>query len=174
MSDRWWEKRRKRNPWFNVFREFDRIEKMMDEMMRRAFKSFETSSKRKSFKPHVYGFSVSVGPKGKPKIRRFSNLKKRQHAPQIKEEREPLVDVLEEGEEVVVVAELPGVKKKDVNLQTSEESLTINVDTQYRKYHRKLPLPAEVDPKEAKTSYKNGVLQVRLKKKEKEGRIQIW
>ncbi len=177
MNDKWREKRRKRNPWFDVFHEFDRIEKMMDEMMRQAFgsfrKTFETSKTSKSFGPHVYGFSISVGPNGRPKIREFGNVRRSRHGPRIREQREPLVDVLDEEEEVVVVAELPGVEKEDIKLQASENELTIIVDTPQRKYHKELPLPEEVDSKPVKASYKNGVLEVRFKKKNKGKKIRI-
>ncbi len=178
MSDRWWEKRRKdRRPWFDVFHEFDRIEKMMDEMMRQTFRSsrspFETSKKGKSFRPHVYGFSISVGPDRRPKIRKFGNVQRSRYDPRIKEQREPLVDVLDEEEGVAVVAELPGVEKEDISLQASEGRLTISVDNPQRKYHKELSLPEEVNPKPVKTSYKNGVLEVRFKKKGKGEKICI-
>ena len=178
MSNRWWEKRRKdRHPWFSVFHEFDRIENMMDEMMRKAFRSsrspFETSNKVKSFRPHVYGFSISIGPDGRPKIRKFGNMQRSRYDPRIKEQREPLVDVLDEEEGVAVVAELPGVEKEDINLQASEGRLTISVDNPQRKYHKELLLPEEVDHKLVKTSYKNGVLEVRFKKKGKGEKIRI-
>lgn len=165
MTDRWWKKKGEKDPWSDIFREFDRINKMMDEMMRRTFQPFKTPEKNSSFKPQVYGFSISAGPEGKPKIRRFGDLKKDQRKSQIKEERPLLVDVLEEGEEVVVVAEFPGVNKRDIDLKASEEKLTIHVDNLQRKYRRVLSLPAEVNPKKADTSYKNGVLQVKFKKK---------
>ena len=175
MNDRWWEKRRKeRHPWFDVFHEFDRIEKMMDEMMRQAFRSpFETSKKGKSFRPHVYGFSISVGPDGRPRIREFGNVQRSRYGPRIREQKEPLMDMLAEEEEVVVVAELPGVEKEDINLHASENELTISVDTPQRKYHKELPLPEEVDSKPVKASYKNGVLEVRFKKKGKGEKIRI-
>ena len=178
MSDRRWEKRRKeRYPWFDVFHEFDRINKMMDEMMRKAFSSFRTpleaARKSKRFRPHIYGFSITIGPDGRPKIREFGNVQKSRYGPRIREQREPLVDVLDEKEEVVVVAELPGVEKEDINLHPSERGLTISVDTPQRKYHKELPLPEEVKPKPVKTSYKNGVLEVRFKKKGKGEKIRI-
>jgi HSP20 family protein len=180
MSDRWWEKRRKeRHPWFDVFREFDRIEKIMNEMMRQAFRSsrspFETSEKRKSFRPHVYGFSISVDSNGRPKIREFGDLQRSRYGTRIREQREPLVDVLDEEEEVVAVAELPGVQKEDITLHATKDELIIRVDTPKRKYHKELPLPEEVDSKPVKTSYKNGVLEVRFKKKKngKEEKIRI-
>lgn len=80
------------------------------------------------------------------------------------------MDMLDAGEEVVVVAELPGVKKEDIDLHASEDELIISVDTPQRKYHKELPLPEEVDPKPVKASHKNGVLEVRFKKKGKEKR----
>ena len=176
MSDRWWEKRRKeRHPWFDVHECM--IEKMMNEMMRQAFRSsrspFETSKKGKSFGPHVYGFSISVGPDGRPRIREFGDVQRSRYGTRIREQREPLVDVLDEEEEVIVVAELPGVEKEDINLHASEDELIISVDTPQRKYHKELPLPEEVDPKPVRASYKNGVLEVRLKKKGKGEKIRI-
>ena len=145
-----------------MFDEFDRLEEMMDEMMHQAFK---TSSGRKGFYgPYVYGFSMSLGPDGKPVIREFGNVRKSRFGPEIREEREPLVDVLEEDEAVVVVAELPGVERDDIDLHTAYDELVISVDTPKRRFHKRLRLPARVDPNSAQASYKNGVLEVRLKK----------
>lgn len=160
MSERWW--RRKRRPWFDIFDEFDRLEKMMDEMMR---KTFEVQSREeKAYRPYVYGFSMSVGPNGKPVVREFGNVQRSRVGPQIREEREPLVDIMEEEKDVIIVAELPGVEKGDINLHATETHLTISVDTPKRKYHKELRLPTKVNSKSAQGSYKNGVLEVRLEK----------
>ncbi len=145
-----------------MFDEFDRLEKMMDETMHRAF---TTSSKRKGlYGPYVYGFSMSLGPDGKPVIREFGNVRKSRFGPEIRDEREPLVDIMEEDEDVVVVAELPGVERDDIELHTTRDELVISVDTPKRRFRRELRLPARVDPNSAVASYKNGVLEVRLKK----------
>ncbi len=164
LSEDWWKRRRRKRPypWFDVFEEFDRIEEMMEKMMREAF---ETPSRgARTLRPYVYGFSMSMGPDGKPVIREFGNVQASRSGRKIREEREPLVDAVEEERDVVVVAELPGVEKDDINLHTTEEHLTISVDTPQRKYHKELALPVRVDPKSARASYKNGVLEVRLRK----------
>ena len=163
MSKDWWGRKRKRPyPWFDIFEEFERMEEMMKKMMQRAF---ETTSKRaRTLRPYVYGFSMSVGPTGKPVIREFGNVQASRLRPKIREEREPLVDVMEEEKDVVIIAELPGVEKDNINLSTTEEHLTISVDTSQRKYHKELALPARINTKSAKASYKNGVLEVRLRK----------
>ena len=145
-----------------MFDEFDRLEEMMDDMMQQAFKM---SSGRKGFyRPYVYGFSMSLGPDGKPVIREFGNVQKSRFGPKVREEREPLVDVMEEDEDVVVVAELPGVEREDIDLHITYDELVISVDTTKRRFHKELRLPARVDPNSAKASYKNGVLEIRLKK----------
>lgn len=163
MSE-WWRKRRKKrsDPWFNIFEDFDRIEEMMEEMMRRAFET--PLREARAYRPYVYGFSMSLGPDGKPVIREFGNVQSSRFGPQLREEREPLVDIIEEDEYVVVVAEIPGVEKDDINLNTTEDHLTISVDTPNRKYSKELALPARVDHKSARASYKHGVLEVRLRK----------
>jgi len=163
LSERWWRRRKRANPWFDdVFEEFDRLEEMMDEMMRQ---TFETSPREeKASKPYVFGFSMRVGPDGKPVIREFGNLQRGTSGTLVREESEPLVDVVEEKDEVVVVAELPGVDKESIKVSVTKNHLTISVETPQRRYYKEVELPARVDPKSAAASYKNGVLQVRLKK----------
>jgi HSP20 family protein len=86
----------------------------------------------------------------------------------IKDEREPLADVLSSDGEVQVIVELPGVSKGDINLRGTENSLTVSVDTSERKYYKKLELPVKVDPKSAKSRYTNGVLEITIKKLDKD------
>jgi HSP20 family protein len=88
----------------------------------------------------------------------------------VKEEREPLVDVISTNGEIKVVVELPGVEKKDIKLHGTEETLTISVNTEERKYFKEVKLPAKAQPKEAKSVYKNGVLEVTLPKTEEKKR----
>jgi HSP20 family protein len=143
---------------------------MMDEMMRQAFEPSSSKRRTKTKRgPYVYGFSMTTGPDGKPIIKEFGNLKPK-HQPskaqirEIKTETEPLIDVLEEDKTITIVAQLPGIEKEDINVNVTETQTTISVDTEEQSYHKKLQLPAIVDPKSAKTSYKNGVLQIKLQK----------
>jgi HSP20 family protein len=114
--------------------------------------------------PFVYGYSVKIGPDGKPEIREFGNVKPSRFGPRVKEEREPLVDIIETDGEIHIVAELPGVEKNDIKLHGTEDMLTVSVDTPQRKYYKEITLPAKVKVKETKTQYKNGVLEVTLPK----------
>jgi HSP20 family protein len=181
-----WPKRR-RWPFFGgVFGDFDEVFKEMEEMVEREFKeitkraprdlmrerTLPDGSKANEWGPFVYGYSVTIGPDGKPQIREFGNVKPEAKfgKPQIdiKEEREPLVDIISSNNEVKVIAELPGVDKKDVKIRGTEKSLTISVETPQRKYFKELELPSKVNPTNAKSSYKNGVLEVTLQKKPEE------
>jgi HSP20 family protein len=124
--------------------------------------------------PLVYGFSIKIGPDGKPEIKTFGDLKpsiprRPWHPPvDLREEREPLVDIIEGDADVRVVAEVPGVEKEDIKVYATEKSLTIDVAAKERRYYKELDLPAEVDPTNAKSTYRNGVLEVTLAKKAKE------
>jgi HSP20 family protein len=172
--------RRRRSPFFKSW-DFEDIDKMfhdMERMMEDEFKNFTSKvpkdyvrerklpdgSTTREFGPFVYGYSVKIGPDGKPAINQFGNLKPSLRGPQVKEEREPLVDVVETDGEVHVVVELPGVEKRDIKLYGTEESLTISVDTPQNKYYKEVVLPSKVKVTEAKTGYKNGVLEVTFPK----------
>jgi HSP20 family protein len=187
-QDDWWSRwfRRGRWPFFRGFGDLDDVFREMEEIMEREFgelskrapgdlireRTLPNGTKVKRWGPFVYGYSVTIGPDGKPKIREFGNVKPetRMGRPSIgiSEKREPLVDIMETDDEISIVAELPGVEKEAIKLHGTENSLAISVDTPKRKYHKEVELPANVDPEKAKSSYKNGVLEITLPKKKEE------
>ena len=189
-----WFRRRMRRPFSRdwLFGDVDDIFREMEEMMQKEFKEFTTKlpkdlirerrlpdgSTAKEWGPFVYGYSMTIGPDGKPQIREFGNVKPslkpeapfgpRRSRVDIKEEREPLVDVISADSEVKVVAEVPGVDKNSIKLYATEKTLTISVDAPERKYYKEVDLPTSVNPKTAKSMYKNGVLEVTLTKAKEE------
>lgn len=92
----------------------------------------------------------------------------------------PRCDVYEDGGDLVVKAELPGVKKEDIQVELDEGVLTIRgsrkeekeikEDQYYRMerasgtFFRQIPLPGPVKADQIKANYKDGVLEVRLPK----------
>ncbi len=127
----------------------------------------------KQYGPFVYGYSMSIGPDGKPNVQEFGNVKPsrrpgafgiQQPALEPKETREPLVDVINEQAQVRVVAELPGVEKSAIKTSISDDALTIKVDSSTQKYYKEVQLPTGVDPDSSKASYNNGVLEITLRK----------
>jgi HSP20 family protein len=92
----------------------------------------------------------------------------------------PRVDVFEEGNELVVKAEMPGVPKENIDVSVKDGVLSLHAESTreeekeergyYRKerhygaFTRQLALPVEVDESSAKATYKDGVLEVRLAK----------
>jgi len=83
-------------------------------------------------------------------------------------EREPIVDIFEEEDQVRVTAELPGVKENEINLDVEGNTLTISTDTPARKYYKEVELPNPVKKDATKFSYRNGILEVRLRKTKKD------
>jgi len=82
--------------------------------------------------------------------------------------REPkhLVDVLEGTDEIIIVAEFAGFNREDLRVHVKGEKLTVAAEALDRKYRKSLNLPKRVIPNTIRTTYKNGVLEIRLKKAE--------
>lgn len=94
----------------------------------------------------------------------------------------PALDVSEEKDRYVVKAELPGLAPKDVNVSVENGMLTIRgekrqeseekgksfhrIERRYGSFQRVLALPATVDASRTEAAYKDGVLTVRLAKRE--------
>jgi HSP20 family molecular chaperone IbpA len=79
-------------------------------------------------------------------------------------EPKPLIDVLEGNDDIMVVAEFAGFSREDLRIQLRDQRLTLSAEASDRKFHKSLNLPKKVIPSAICTTYKNGVLEIRLKK----------
>ena len=114
----------------------------------------------------MYGQSLRTGPDGKPHFEEFGNIPSTPPdvSQQMLRAREPMVDVIEGDKIVSITAEVPGVSKEDIELEIMEDTVVIKVDKEGKKYYKKVGLPCDVDADAAKASYRNGVLDIELKK----------
>lgn len=151
----------------DIDREFDRMREFMDRITKKAMRGELSQS---DYGPYVYGFTMRVGPDGKPNIEEFGNTRPPRRlegaeGEQFKmAEREPLTDVMESDNSISITLEIPGVEKEEIELRVEEDSVTINVDTPQRRYFKEIPMKTKIDPNTSKATYKNGVLDIILKK----------
>jgi HSP20 family protein len=143
---------------------FRDIDQMIDSMFKTASSLGQSSDSNSIF----YGYQVNVGPDGKPHVQEFGNVKPTPRGTFEVGSREPFVDVVtnDKDQTLKVVAEMPGIQKEDIELQATEDSLTVRAKNNDRNYETSVPLKVPVDPNTAKASYRNGVLEVVLKMKE--------
>jgi len=112
----------------------------------------------------VFGFSIKTAVGGKPIVEPFGNIKKTPKGPKVEEEREPITDVFDEKEEIRIYAEMPGVNQEDIKLDLKEDILDISVQSGDRKYHKEILLPVKVKIENLTSFYKNGILEIKIKK----------
>lgn len=156
---------KRKPPTFDSIWDFDDMDEMMERFrMIDRFMNEALEQLGEGEGPIFYGFSISVGADGKPIVNEFGNLKPGLKGPELTEEIEPLVDVVDGKDSVKVYAELPGVEKKDIGISVSDSGLAISVTSEKRRYYKEVDLPSKVDPDTAKATYKNGVLEVCLEK----------
>ncbi|MEA2071896.1 MAG: archaeal heat shock protein Hsp20 [Asgard group archaeon] len=118
--------------------------------------------KRKVFGPYVRGYSVTIGPDGKPKVKKFGNVRSNQGQlpPQTQQSNESLIDVFTNNGEVKIVAEIPGVSKEDINVRATETKVKISAQSSERNYQTEKELPVKIKPKTASSKYTNGILEL--------------
>ena len=149
--------------------EFDRIFKRMSNSffdINDIFEEFKGNGSESG--PDYYGYTMTVGPDGKPVVKEYGNVK-----PGLlptSETREPLVDtIVDEKEKVLkLIAEMPGVEKSDVKIVVENKTVNLSAEHNDKKYHVKVPVQQKVDENSAKASYKNGVLEIVFKLIEEE------
>ena len=132
------------------------------------FEKFKDSTDTQTFAPYYYGYTATIGPDGKPVVKEYGNV--RPGLLPTTDTREPLIDVIVDDKEktLKIVAEMPGVEKKDIKIVV--EGRTVNLDAEHedKKYHTKVPIKHKVEEDSVKANYANGILEVRFKLKEEE------
>jgi HSP20 family protein len=111
----------------------------------------------------VYGFSIRTLA-GKPVIESFGNIRETAKGPVVEEVREPIVDVFDEADRILVIAELPGVSENKIKIEVAGDILNLSASDTERKYIKEILLPGKVKPAPVRTSYKNGILEITLEK----------
>ncbi|MBU1197330.1 Hsp20/alpha crystallin family protein [Candidatus Micrarchaeota archaeon] len=157
--------------------EFKRIHSDMDRMVEDVFAMHaQNQALSRKHMPYIYGFSIKITPEGLPQVSRFGNtpplfarrkppVRTKNETIEFQVSREPLIDIIEGDQDLVVIAELPGAGKEDIHLNASAHSLTIHAFFHQKQFHRKIELPCEIVSKSAKAKHNNGVLEITFKRK---------
>lgn len=171
----------------DIFGQFDEMRKEMEKMFEEQFKDIQTKApkdlireyetpgggKVREMGPFVYGYSMTIGPDGKPRVREFGNVRSplagfglgATTRPLISSEREPLADITATDKEIKVIFEMPGVNKENIKINAYDTTLEVRSDDPQRKYHEVIDLPPEADVETARSTYKNGILEIVFDKK---------
>jgi HSP20 family protein len=115
----------------------------------------------------VYGFSVKMGlnDNEEPHLEPFGNVRRDEHTGEttVQEVSEPLVDVIEESDHVLVLAEMQGVADEDIQLELNGDILTLHAEKGSKKYHKEIVLPRSFDSRALERTCRNGILELKLK-----------
>lgn len=112
----------------------------------------------------IYGFTVKVGLGGEGvKVEPFGNIRRDEESGRsvVQEVREPAVDVFQESDHVLVVAEMPGASAEDVRIEVNDDVLTITAERGDKKYRKEVLLPGSFPREKMQVSCANGVVEIR-------------
>ena len=115
----------------------------------------------------IYGFTVKVGlGDDGPRIEPFGNIRRdtRSGQTEVQEVREPMVDVFEEDEHLLILAELPGISKEDLKVELKDDVLAISAERGDKKYRKEVLLPRSVSREKMQVICHNGILEIRFPK----------
>ena len=145
--------------------EFDRIFEQMSSSFMHLDNVFEMLKNAGNISgPVFYGYTMTTGPDGKPVVEEYGNVQPDMLPTENK--REPLIDTLVDEKEktLKIIAEMPGVEKKDVNVVVgADKVIHIDAERGEKNYHVKVPIKHKVDAESPKATYKNGILELTFK-----------
>lgn len=112
----------------------------------------------------VYGFNVKVGlGEDRVKVQPFGNIKRDKQSGEtvVHEVREPMVDMFEEDDHLLIVAEMPGIGSGDVTLEIKDDVLTIRAERGEKKYGKEVLLPRSYLREKMEFWCNNGMLEIK-------------
>lgn len=83
-----------------------------------------------------------------------------------RQDLKPLIDIFQDSNNITIVAEIAGFNKETFKINVKDQKVTLSAKSKERRYYKSLNLPKVVIPDETHTKYKNGVLEIKLKKAE--------
>lgn len=112
----------------------------------------------------VYGFNVRMGLGDRqPKVEPFGNLHpdKKAGRTEVREVSEPVVDLFEEADHTLIVAEMPGIGAEQVKLEFNDDVLTLSAARGSKKYRKEILLPKSYTKDQAQVTCNNGIVEIR-------------
>jgi HSP20 family protein len=112
----------------------------------------------------IYGFTIKVGLGDQtPHVESFGNIRKDKQTGHtvVQEIREPVVDVFEEKDHLLIVAEMPGISAEDVQIELKDDVLTIAAAKGDKKYRKEVLLPGSYRREKMQLACNNGVLEIK-------------
>ncbi len=118
------------------------------------------------------GFRLTVDENGKPKFERIdgNRIVKNPLPVHPDERREPHIDMMESDKEVAVTVEVPNIRKEDIDLRITEDKLEIKIKDPAERFYKTVERPSKVDTETARATYRNGILDIVIRRKEGAGK----
>lgn len=157
-------RKKRKDDWGDMFESFDEEIAEMRDRMDRVLERMLSGELMEAKDPLIYGVSMRVSSEGVPLIQEFGKARPAELADAEPPAREPLTDIREDVDRVTVIMELPGVDKKEIKVTAEDRYLDLEVDSPDKRYSKHLDLPCNVLPGSAKANYKNGVLEVVMRR----------
>jgi len=153
--DDWWRRKGKK---FKSPDDFDTIFDELFKEVERIFSSFGFGE------PIIRGFSLTIGPDGKPIFREFGTGSKIREVAPSEEKKEVYVDVIDEKDHYLILADMPGVDEDKIEVDVKNGKLIMK-GRGYNTYYKVVTLPSNASDKIKEWKYENGILKIKITKR---------
>lgn len=121
---------------------------------------FEDTKSNLGSGPYYYGYTLTIGPNGKPIIKEYGNVK-----PGLlltSNTKEPLIDKITNTNAIKLVTEMPGLDKKDIKITMEENKIQIKGEKGEKRYCVDTTIEENIDKNSGTAKYTNGILEIKF------------
>jgi HSP20 family molecular chaperone IbpA len=129
-------------------------------------RGFSSTGVSRGISRRQYGATSASGNHSRPRP-----TAPRPSTPFVPEIMEPLVDVFDEADSILIVAEVPGAQEDSIRVELENHTLKLRAGGKYRAYRGEVGLPAEVEHNSLAWTLNNGIIELRLNRKKRKRRV---
>ncbi len=144
--------------------DFDALGTILNKMLKDVTSDLMKGEQKNGNPPIVLNFNLEIGNLGYGKPQKRPQDQQMQPGEPLQPHSEPIFEVSSSNGIVTIIAEMQNFQKEEIKVNSRNKRIFINAIGRNSTYHREITLDFDVKPKDIKTNYNNGILEIKAHK----------
>ncbi|MCL4363281.1 Hsp20/alpha crystallin family protein [Candidatus Marsarchaeota archaeon] len=144
--------------------DFDELNTILNKMLKEVTGELMKGEQKDGKPPIVLNFNLEIGNLGYGRQPKRLQENQAQQGEPLQPNSEPIFEVSNSDNEVTIIAEMQNFSKDEIKVSGRSRNISIDATGRTGTYHREITIDFNVKPKDIKTNYNNGILEIRVQK----------
>ena len=144
--------------------DFDELNVILNKMLKEVTGELMKEGQKDGKTPIVLNFNLEIGNLGYGKPQKRLQEPQVQPGEPLQPNSEPIFEVSNSNDKITIIAEMQNFRKEEIKVSGKSRNISIDATGRNGTYHREITIDFNVKPKDIKTNYNNGILEIMVQK----------